>query len=372
MTEKDLVQTQTVKLFSAANPFHFECGAQLPEITVAYETYGQLNAAGDNAIYVCHALTGSAHAAFFNSPTDKIPGWWHNFIGYDCPLDPRKYFIVCANILSSCYGTSGPTSINPMTNQIYGMNFPATTTRDMIRVQKALLDYLGVKRLACVVGGSLGAMQTWEWLVQFPDFIEKAIPIAGTAKGSPWMIALNEIARQAIYNDPNWNNGDYQNTPPLNGLHLARMIGMITYRSYIQFQDRYGRDRVKTAPEDYFDFNNWFQVESYLHYQGDKLVKRFDARSYIYLTKAMDLHDIGRGFESWETALSQIRSKVLVIGISSDVLYFPDELKNVCQQLQDLKKDVQYVELVSKYGHDSFLIEYDKMNSIVNKFLNIT
>jgi homoserine O-acetyltransferase len=369
MIEKVIVRTQTVKLFSTDNPFHFECGARLPEITIAYETYGQLNAAGDNAVYVCHALTGSAHAAFYNSPADKIPGWWHNFIGYDCPLDPRKYFIVCANLLSSCYGTSGPTLIDPVTNQVYGMNFPPTTTRDMIRAQKALLAFLGVKRLACIVGGSLGAMQVWEWLVQYPDYIENAIPIAGTAKGSPWMIALNEIARQAIYNDPNWNNGAYQNTPPTAGLHLARMIGMITYRSHGQFLERYGRDRVINEPEHYFDFKNWFQIESYLHYQGDKLVKRFDARSYIYLTKAMDLHDISRGFDSWETALSRIQAKVLVIGISSDILYFPEELKTVTEQLQDLKKNVQYVELVSKFGHDSFLIEYDKMNTMVNIFL---
>lgn len=368
MPEKTIVETKSVKLFSETNPFTFECGVSVPEITVAYETYGELNAAGDNAIFICHALTGNAHAAFYHSPNDRVPGWWQGFVGNDCPVDPRKYFVVCSNILTSCYGTSGPGSVDPRTGKLYKMDFPPTTTRDLVRVNKALLDFLGVKRLACVTGGSLGGMQVWEWLVQYPDFVEKALPIAGTTKGSPWMIALNEIARQAIYNDPAWQDGNYEEQPAA-GLHLARMLGMLSYRTQAQFWDRFKRERVDESPENYFDFKNWFQVESYLHYQGDKLVKRFDARSYIYLSKAMDLHDIGRGFDSYESALKKIRAKVMVMGISSDVLYFPEELRLATRQLKDVGVNAQYKEIDSIYGHDAFLIEYDKMAALVGDFI---
>ncbi|MBN1352970.1 homoserine O-acetyltransferase [candidate division KSB1 bacterium] len=369
MTQKIFVETKTATLFSEQEPFIFECGASLPEITVAYETYGELNPAGDNAVFINHALTGNAHAAFYNSTDDKIPGWWDGFVGNGKPIDPAEYFIVCANLLSSCYGTTGPTSINPKTGRTFGMDFPPTTTRDMVRVNKALLDYLGVKKLACVTGGSLGAMQVWEWIVQYPDFVEKAVNIAGTAKGSPWMIALNEVARQAIYNDPKWNNGKGEFTQPELGLKLARMIAMITYRSQAQFWQRYARERVDESSERYFNFDNWFQIESYLHYQGTKLVERFDARTYIYLTKAMDLHDISRGFDSWESALKRIRASVLSVGISSDVLYFREELIELTRQLRELGINASYREIDSIFGHDSFLIEYDKLNPIVRAFL---
>ncbi|MCI0514409.1 homoserine O-acetyltransferase [candidate division KSB1 bacterium] len=370
MHEKIIVSTKNVKLFSKAQPFQFECGALLPEIQVAYETYGVLNAAGDNAVLICHALTGNAHAAFYHTQADRSPGWWHGFIGLDCALDPRKNFIICANLLSSCYGTSGPISINPASGQIYGMNFPPTTTRDMVRVQKALLDYLGVNRLCCVTGGSLGGMQVWEWLVQYPEFIEKAIPIAGTAFGSPWMIALNDAARQAIFNDPNWNEGHYQTTPPAAGLHLARMMGMISYRTPAQFWQKFKRDRVESSPTRTFDRQNMFQIESYLHYQGQKLVQRFDARSYIYLTKAMDWHDVSLGFPSPEAALQRIQAQVLVLGINSDLLYLPAELTQLTHTLQHLGKSVRYEEIDSIYGHDAFLIEYQQMNPIVARFLS--
>lgn len=370
MNKKRIVETKTVKLFTKQNPFIFECGIQLPEITVAYEAYGQLNTSADNAVFINHALTGNAHAAFYNSEKEKIPGWWDGFVGPGKPLDPARYFIVCANLLGSCYGTSGPTSVDPNTGNGYGMNFPPVTTRDMVRVNKELLNYLGVKKLACVTGGSLGGMQVWEWIVQFPDFVDKALNIAGTAKGSPWMIALNEVARQAIYNDPNWNNNIGEDTNPVAGLKLARMIAMITYRSQAQFSQRYDRERVDESNEKYFDFNNRFQVESYLHYQGEKLVKRFDAHAYIYLSKAMDLHDISRGFDSWESALNRIQASVLSVGISSDVLYFEEELVKVTEQLQKLGKDANYAEMESIFGHDSFLIEYDKLNRIAADFLN--
>jgi|YelNatPaOPRAMG01_1025707.scaffolds.fasta_scaffold00030_21 homoserine O-acetyltransferase len=367
--ERTIVQTQKVRLSTPDQPFRFECGRELRHLEVAFETYGRLNAAADNAVYVVHALTGSAHAAFYNSPEEDRPGWWDGLIGPGKALDPDRYFIVCANLLGSCYGTTGPSSINPETGDIYGMDFPPITTRDMVKAQKLLLDYLGVKRLRLVLGGSLGGMITWQWLVDYPEFVEAAIPIAGTVQGSPWMIALNEVARQAIFNDPAWQDGWYRGQGPSAGLALARMIAMISYRSDRQFWQRFGRARVKPEPEHQLEFDNWFQIESYLHYQGHKLVKRFDARTYIYLTEAMDLHDVARGYSCLEEALDRIQAEVLVIGIDSDVLYYPHELKATVRTLQKLGKKAQYAEISSIYGHDAFLVEYEQLNHLVREFL---
>ncbi|MCR4440356.1 MAG: homoserine O-acetyltransferase [bacterium] len=369
MSEKTVVPTQTLRVASPEHPFRFECGKSLTHLDVAFETYGELNSAGDNAVYVCHALTGSAHAAFFHAAHEERPGWWDGLIGRGKALDPERYFIVCANLLGSCYGTTGPASSNPETGQPFGMAFPPVTTRDMVNLQKSLLDLLGVKQLALVLGGSLGGMLTWQWLVDYPEFVRAAIPIAGSVQGSPWMIALNEVARQAIYNDPAWCEGTYADQGPVAGLALARMIAMISYRSHAQFARRFGRDRVHVEPSRALDFHNRFQVESYLHYQGQKLVSRFDARSYIYLTKAMDLHDVARGYASLEEALARLQAEVLVIGIDSDVLYFPSELQETVGTLQRLGKRAAYRELHSIYGHDAFLVEYDQLNKLVGDFL---
>jgi len=369
MREKTIVKTQTRLVATAENPLRLECGQSLNNVEVAFETYGHLNSAGDNVVYVCHALTGSAHAAFFNTPEEERPGWWDGLIGEGKALDPARYFIVCANLLGSCYGTTGPTGRNPETGRPYGMDFPPVTTRDMVNVQKRLLDSLGVTQLALVIGGSLGGMLTWQWAVDYPDFVRAVIPIAGTVQGSPWMIALNEVARQAIYNDPSWQQGRFAQGNPANGLALARMIAMISYRSHRQFAQRFGRARVDPQPEKELDFANRFQVESYLHYQGQKLVQRFDARSYIYLTKAMDLHDVARGYGSLKEALSRIRAEVLVIGIDSDVLYFPSELQETVGLLRQLGKKVNYEEITSIYGHDAFLVEYEQLNRMVGSFL---
>ena len=368
-TSKTLVETRKATIASPEEPFDFEVGATLEHVELAYETYGELNAAGDNAVYVCHALTGSAHAAFYNSPEDKVAGWWDGLIGPGKALDPDRYFIVCANLLGSCYGSTGPSSVNPKTGRPYGMDFPAVTTRDMAKSQRRLLEKLGVKRLRLVIGGSLGGMLTWQWLVDYPEFVEAAMPIAGTVQGSPWMIGLNEVARQAIFNDPAWQGGNYEGKGPEAGLALARMIAMITYRSDRQFWQRFARDRVHPEPEQELAFDNWFQVESYLHYQGQKLVRRFDARTYVYLTEAMDLHDVARGYGSLDDALARIQSDVLVVGIDSDMLYFPHELQDTVQRLRHLGKKVDYAEIHSIYGHDAFLIEYEQLNRLVRDFL---
>lgn len=369
MSEKVIVKTQTRRVATPEDPLGLECGQRLSHVEVAFEAYGRLNSAGDNAVYICHALTGSAHAAFFNSVEQQRPGWWDGLIGKGKALDPARYFIVCANLLGSCYGTTGPTSPNPATGEAYGMDFPPVTTRDMVNVQKRLLDGLGVRQLALVIGGSLGGMLTWQWAVDYPDFVRAVIPIAGTVQGSPWMVALNEVARQAIYNDPQWKAGGTTGAAPASGLALARMIGMISYRSPRQFALRFGRTRVDPNPQRDLDFDNRFQVESYLHHQGQKLVRRFDARSYIYLTKAMDLHDVARGYHSLEQAMRRIRSAVLVMGIDSDVLYLPAELRQTARLLRKLGKKVSYREIKSVYGHDAFLVEYEQLNRQVSEFL---
>jgi len=352
-------------------PFVFESGERLQKIDIAYETWGILDSDGGNAVYVCHALTGDSHAGSVEPDGDDSPGWWDGLIGPGRALDTDRYHIVCANLLGSCYGTSGPASRDPRNGEIYGMDFPQVTTRDMIRVQKRLLEALGIHRLHLIIGGSLGGMQVWQWLVDEPGFIRAGIPIAGTTQGSPWMIALNQVARQAIYNDPAWQLGRYNGRGPDSGLSLARMIAMISYRSDRQFWDRFGRDMSAAGTSDAQELDGSFQVENYLDHHGRKLVDRFDARSYVYLTRAMDLHDVARGYDGLETALERIEAKVLTIGIDSDVLYYPHELRTAAAKLEDLGKDVAYEEILTPYGHDAFLVEYDQLNRLVGDFLEV-
>lgn len=361
----------TVQLISLNEPFDLESGERLPNIDISYETWGSLDPDGGNAVYVCHALTGDAHAGSAGSAGDQPPGWWDGLIGPGRALDPDRFFIVCANLLGSCYGTTGPASIDPRNGEIYGMDFPQVTTRDMIRVQKKLLERLGVDRLELVIGGSLGGMQVWQWLVDEPGFARIGIPIAGTTQGSPWMIALNQVARQAIFNDPAWQLGRYNGRGPDSGLSLARMIAMISYRSDRQFWDRFGRDLTGSGSDTVPGLGDSFQVENYLDHHGRKLVDRFDARAYVYLTRAMDLHDVARGYDDLDQALERVRAKVLTVGIDSDVLYYPHELRSAAERLKSLGKDATYSELQSPYGHDAFLVEYDQLNTMVGDFLEV-
>jgi homoserine O-acetyltransferase len=350
-------------------PFQLESGEMLPRLDIAYETYGSLNDAGDNAVYICHALTGDAHASSCGASGDGRPGWWEGLIGPGKAIDPSRHFIVCGNVLGSCYGTTGPASRDPRNGELYALDFPPVTTRDMVRVHRLLLDSLGVSSLELAIGGSLGGMQVWQWLVDEPDYVRAGIPIAGTLQGSPWIIALNQVARQAIFNDPNWNLGRYNGTGPDAGLALARMIAMISYRSDRQFWERFGRDQVSPDREAEPIQGASFQVESYLHHHGSKLVERFDARSYVYLTRAMDLHDVALGHDDLDQALSRICSRVLAVGIDSDVLYYPHEVRDAVERLRNLGVSAAYQELITPFGHDAFLIEYDQLNRIVEDFL---
>jgi homoserine O-acetyltransferase len=369
ITQKNIVQTKFVQLFDESHPLRMDCGAELSPVTVAYETYGELNAAGDNAIVVCHALTGSAHAAGFSSNDPKSIGWWDSFIGKGKPLDTKKYFIVSSNFLGGCYGTTGSNSINPMTGKPYGLLFPQMTVRDMVRVQKSLITYLGVKKLKTIIGGSLGGMQVLEWALLFPDIVQSIIPIATSAQHSPWAIGFNDVARLAIMNDPDWRNGDYyDHKHPEKGFSLARQIAMISYRSEKEFSERFSRERQKKngKEETYrFDPSNLFQVESYLQHQGKKLVDRFDANTYIYITRAMDLHDVTSGRGSIQDVLGAIKIPVLSIGIDTDILYPASEQ----QQIASFLSHATYRQIASRFGHDAFLIEYDQMKEHVNNFM---
>ncbi|KKM08800.1 homoserine acetyltransferase [Clostridiales bacterium PH28_bin88] len=365
-----LVETKTYTFAGAPEGFLLESEARLSPVSVAYETYGELNSDGDNAILICHALTGDAHVAGKHSPHDRIPGWWDEMIGPGRVFDTNRYYVVCSNVLGGCYGTTGPSSINPSTGRRYGMSFPVVTIRDMVRVQWELLRYLKVNRLVSVIGGSMGGMQALEWAVTYPDFMESAIPIATSGRLSAQGIAYNQVQRLAITQDPRWNNGDYYGAGgPDAGLALARMIGTITYKSDPSWTAKFGRT-FSGKRSDYFKFDGRFEMENYLLYQGQKLVQRFDANTYLYLTKAMDLHDVGRGYESYEKALLRIRCKVLSVGISSDFLYPTPLQKELVQILRRANRDARYAELESPYGHDAFLIEFEKMSGVLSRFLS--
>lgn len=345
-------------------------GARLAPITVAYETYGELDEAGENALLVLHALTGDAHAAGLQQPDDRVPGWWDEMIGPGRTFDTDKYFVVCANVLGGCQGTTGPVSINPATGARFNMAFPVYTIRDMVRLQMELLRSLGVKKLLMAIGGSMGGMQALEWGVTYPDFMDSVVAIGCPGRLYPQAIAFNEVGRQGIMTDPKWKQGEYDpDDQPAAGLSLARMLGTITYKSDASMQQRFGRT-FTGPPAEMFNLGSRFEVENYLHYQGMKLVRRFDANTYLYLTKAMDLHDVSRGYNSYEEALGRIKAKFLAVGIDSDILYPAWQQKELVDIICHQGGDSYYYELKSPHGHDAFLIEFDKMKKILGAFLD--
>ncbi len=353
------------KYFSFDEKIKLENGLEFGPITVAYETYGELN----NAILVLHALSGDAHAAGYHSEDEKKPGWWNDMIGPGKPFDTDKYFIVCSNFLGGCKGTTGPSSINPETGRPYGMEFPIITVEDMVKVQKKLIDHLGIKNLLSVAGGSLGGMQALEWTILYPDFVKSAAVIASATKLSAQNIAFNEVGRNAIISDPNWNNGNYYDgEPPARGLALARMIGHITYLSEESMHKKFGR-KLQDKKQIDFNFDINFQVESYLRYQGQSFVDRFDANSYLFITKAMDYFDLEHKYGSIAHAFKDSKSKFLFITFSTDWLFPPGELKNTARTLMSLGKEVTYCNVDAPFGHDSFLLEFDHQAKIISNFL---
>jgi len=359
-----IVDTQTVRFDSLP----LDCGGALAPVEVLYETYGRLNQARSNAILVAHALTGDAHAAGI-SHLDGKPGWWDSMIGPGKAFDTDKYFMICTNVLGGCRGATGPGSINPATGSPYAMSFPVITIPDMVRLQKMLIDHLGVERLLAVTGGSMGGMQTLEWAASYPDAVVSAIPIATTARHSAQQIAFNEVGRQAIMADPDWNDGNYYDVkPPARGLAVARMVGHITYMSDESMREKFGR-RLRNKEKFGFDFSVDFEVESYLRYRGSQFVNRFDANSYLYITKAMDYFDLSDRCETLAGAFRSGSTRFLVISFTSDWLYPSYQSLDVVQALRSMNRDVAYCELPSNYGHDAFLVDVGEQTEVVRGFL---
>lgn len=371
ITSKKTVGIVETQYFKMQENLKLESGQELETPTIAYETYGQLNQDKTNVIFVCHALTGDAHAAGFHEGDEK-PGWWDIIIGPKKPLDTNKFFIICSNVIGSCKGSTGPSSINPKTGKEYGMDFPIITIHDMVNAQKKLLDSLGISQLYAVIGGSMGGMQVLQWTLDYSHMIKKSIMIATGAYSTPQQIGFNVVERGAIFEDPNWQNGNYyesDKTPEI-GLSVARMIGHITYLSNESMHKKFGRRLQDKNKEDFnYDFDDVFEVESYLHHQGSTFTKIFDANSYIYITKALDYFDV-RINNSLEEAFKNIKCKMLLLSVSSDWLYTPTHMEEVVEALQANNVDVEYVRLNSGYGHDAFLIENGQMNYILNNFIS--
>jgi homoserine O-acetyltransferase len=359
--KKESVGVVETKYYHLSEELILEGGDRLEDVTVAYETYGKLNKQRSNAILVCHALSGDAHVAGWH-PGDRKPGWWDNIIGPGKCLDTNRYFIICSNVLGGCKGSTGPSSINPETGEPYGLEFPIITIKDVVNAQKKLIDHLRIKQLFSVVGGSMGGMQVLQWCVSYPDMVRSAIPIATTAYSSPQQIAFNEVGRRAIISDPNWNEGKYYSEEfPDSGLALARMIGHITYLSNESMYQKFGR-RLQDKEEYSFGFSTDFEVESYLHYQGDTFTKRFDANSYLYISKAIDYFDLT---ENGSVSLSDAFK-------DSDWLYPPSESKEIVMAITAREVDVRYCEIKSSYGHDAFLLEAGQLSYIINGFFTDT
>lgn len=330
---------------------------------VAFETYGELEEGGENAIWVCHALTGDAHPASHGE--EDRPGWWEGMVGPGLPLDTRKWFIVCSNVLGSCYGTTGPASPHPGDGLPYGFRFPLITVGDIVRVQRELARYLGIRRLALVVGGSLGAMQALEWALSAPAMVERVLALAGPFASSPQAIAWNEVGRQAILLDLERGGTGAR------GMAIARMLAMITYRSGDEFRMRFGREEVDPSLGEPHPFRLQYQVESYLHHQGEKLVRRFHPLSYLYLTRAMDDFDLGRhGEEAWEKA-RRGGVKIMAAGIDTDILYPAAEVRELVLRLKKRGIAAVYEEIQSIHGHDAFLIEKEATGGLLAKALSM-
>jgi homoserine O-acetyltransferase len=362
------------KFFTFAEPPHemvLESGARLGPITLAYETCGTLNEDKSNVILILHALSGDSHVAGYYKTDDEKPGWWDNMVGPGKGIDTNRYFIVCSNILGSCMGSTGPCTINPKTVLPYGLDFPVVTIGDMVTAQKALLDHLGIKKILAVVGGSIGGMQLLEWCVRYPDMVIAGIPLATTTRHSALAIAFNEVGRQAIMADPKWNKGNYYFGPkPDLGLAVARMIGHITYLSDESMRQKFGR-RLQDKSDFSFNFEADFQVESYLRYQGKKFVERFDANSFLYITKAADYYDIRRhyGNGSAVKAFSKTRAKFLVVSFTSDWLYPTYQSRAMVKAMKKNGLDVSFCEIEAQWGHDAFLLSNERLSGLIRGFL---
>ena len=370
-----LVETSTLKLFSPPESLTLAGGGQLGAITVAYETYGTLSAERDNAIFVCHALTGDAHAAGYHDAESEKLGWWDDFVGPGKGLDTNRYFVICANVVGGCQGTTGPGDVAPGSEAPWGLEFPFITVDDMVTVHRALVEQLGIEQLLAVIGGSLGGMQVLEWAARFPDTIRSAIVLASGAKLPARGIAFNAIGRRAILVDPGFHDGDYysHDEVPRFGLALARMVAHVTYLSEASIELKFGR-RLQEGDRFAYDLarETEFQVESYLHHQGKQFVERFDANSYLYLTRAMDYFDLAATHGSLSEALGRSDARYLVVSYSTDWLFPTSQSREVVSAMVEAGRDVTMIEFESPFGHDAFLIEHEQLAGVVVPFLEQT
>jgi homoserine O-acetyltransferase len=362
-----IVRTQQITFEEA---LRLQSGATVSPVTLAYETYGALNEDRNNAILICHALSGDAHVAGRHSASDRKAGWWEEAVGPGKAFDTDRYFIICSNVIGGCSGSTGPSSINPATGRPYGLSFPVVTVADMVEAQRWLIDALGIPSLLCATGGSMGGMQALQWTVSYPDRIRSAIVLASTARVSAQSIALNEVPRQAIYADPNWKEGEYYGQEPPNaGLAVARMIGHITYLSETSMREKFGR-RLQERERFGYDFATEFEVESYLKYHGNRFTTRFDANSFLYITKAIDYFDMSLGRGDLAEAFSGVLAKFLVLSYSSDWLFPPEQSEELVRALLRNGIDASYVEIKSDYGHDAFLLEVERLGELTRDFLS--
>ena len=356
---------------SVGRCFALEGGGRLDEVTVAYETWGTLDATASNAVLVCHALTGDAHAVGPSGAGQPVPGWWDDFVGPGKSIDTDQFFVVCVNVIGGCQGSTGPSSPHPEDGKPYGPRFPIVSIRDIVRTQALLADHLGIEQWLSVIGGSMGGMQALEWAVMYPERLASSILVATAASASPLQIGWSEVGRLAVVQDPKWNGGSYYDAEPGEGPHeglmLARRIAQIHYRSDLSLANRFGRSTVDRLDQ----FNLWdrFQVESYLDYHGQKLARRFDANSYLVLNKAMDLHDVGRGRGGEATALSRVSVPTLVVSVDSDALYTPRQQIELRDHLHAGGVSVEYEVIHSDHGHDGFLIEDGALGPLMESFL---
>lgn len=368
---KNSVGIVTPELHHFDEALLLDCGKTLDEYDLIVETYGTLNADKSNAILICHALSGDHHAAGYHSMDDKKAGWWESSIGPGKPIDTNKFFIVSSNNLGGCKGSTGPTTKIPGTNTFYGPDFPIVTVKDWVRSQQRLMQKLGIPKWSSIIGGSLGGMQVLQWSIDFPDLVDHAIVIAAASKLSAQNIAFNEVARQAIMADPEFHEGHYlsKDTKPTGGVMLARMLGHITYLSDDAMREKFGRELREGKLN--FGFDVDFQVESYLRYQGKSFVDRFDANTYLLMTKALDYFDPAIDYDgSLVTALRQAKAKFLLISFTSDWRFAPERSREMSQALVAAQKDVSYVEITAQHGHDAFLIPIPEYMAAFGAYMN--
>lgn len=370
MFESNSVGIVKAQVAHFTQPLTLKSGAVLPQYHLAYETYGELNAAKTNAVLICHALSGNHHVAGRYSPEDKYPGWWDNLVGPGKPLDTNKFFVIGLNNLGGCHGSSGPSSVNPLTDRPYSATFPVVTVEDWVESQARLLDYLGIEQLAAVIGGSLGGMQALQWNIAYPERVRHAFVIASAPNLTAQNMAFNEVARQAIITDPEFFDGDYYNhgTVPRRGLRIARMLGHITYLSDDAMGEKFGR-KLRHGDVKY-SFDVEFEMESYLRYQGDKFAGEFDANTYLRMTRALDYFDPALDYDGdLSKALSRAKAKFVVISFTTDWRFSPARSREIVQALLDNALPVKYAEVTSAHGHDAFLMPDAHYHAIMRAYL---